>query len=116
MEEMTNDERYELFVTRMEREVVSLLALDEKAATKFTGRADGPKFAQENALKNEQGSARRTTPVSRAWRRTTGWLDDLLNTSRVVAREVAIQKLLTYHHPSPSHLKATPEQIESRVD
>ena len=109
---MTNDERYELFVTRMEREVVSLLALDEKAANKFTGRADGPKFAQKNALENDQGGTRRTTSVSRAWRRTAGWLDDLLNTNRVVAREVAIQKLLTYHHPSPSHLKATLEQID----
>lgn len=43
---MTNDQRYELFITRMEREAVSLLALDDKAVKQFIGRADGPKFVQ----------------------------------------------------------------------
>ena len=46
-EVMTNDKQYELFITRMEREVVNLLALDDKAAKQFIGRADGPKFVQQ---------------------------------------------------------------------
>ena len=50
---MTNDQKYGLFISRVEREVVNLLALDDKAAKQFTGRADGPKFVQTNALENE---------------------------------------------------------------
>ena len=68
VEGMTNDQKYGLFITNMEREVVSLLALDDKAAKQFIGRADGPKFVQKNALGNEHGGTRRTTAVSRAWR------------------------------------------------
>ena len=47
VEGMTNDETYELFITRMEREAVNLLAHDEKVAKQFIGRADGPKFVQQ---------------------------------------------------------------------
>jgi hypothetical protein len=50
---MTNDERFTKFVQCMEEEVVSLLALDDKAAKKFTGRADGPVFVLKNALGSE---------------------------------------------------------------
>ena len=88
------------------------MALDEKAAEKFTGKAEGPKFVQRNALENEQGSTRRTTSVLRAWRRTAGWLDDILKTDRLLAREVAVDKVLNYRRPSPAHLKATKEQAE----
>ena len=35
-----------------------------------------------------------------------------MKTNRVVAIEGAVSKLLTYRHPAPSHLKATPEQVE----
>ena len=38
----------------MEKEAVSLLALDEKAAKLYVGRTEGPKFVQRNALENEQ--------------------------------------------------------------
>lgn len=112
VEGMTNDQKYGLFITRMEREVVSLLALDDKAAKQFIGRADDPKFVQEHALGNEHGGTRRTTSVSRAWRRTSGWLDDLLNTDPLLPKEAAMLKLLTYRHPSPPPLKATPEQMD----
>ena len=44
VEELTNDQRCEVFISRMEREVVNLLALDDKAAKQFIGRAGGPKF------------------------------------------------------------------------
>ena len=43
IEDLTNERKYELFITRMESEVVNLLALDDKEAKKFIGRADGPK-------------------------------------------------------------------------
>ena len=111
-EKIENDDKYSLFVTRMEREVVSLMALDDKGAKQISGHADGPKFVQKNSFENEQGGSRGTTSVSGAWRRTAGWFDDLLKADRIVAKEVVMQKLLTYHHPSPAHLKATPEQIE----
>ena len=109
---MTNDERFTKFIQSMEEEVVSLLALDDKVAKKFTGRAEGPTFVLRNALENEQGGTRRTTSVSRAWRRTAGWLDDLLKADQMLAREEAVHKLLNYRHPAPLQLKATPEQLE----
>ena len=49
-EGMTNDKKYELFITRMEREVVNQLALDDKVAKQFIGRAGGPKFVQTKTL------------------------------------------------------------------
>ena len=49
-----NDQKYEVFISRMEREAVSLLALDGKAAKQFVGRTEGPKFIQKNALENEK--------------------------------------------------------------
>ena len=109
---LTQDERYKLFISRMEKETISLLALDEKEAKRYVGRAEGPKFVQKNALENEQGGTRRTTVVSRAWRRSAGWLDVLEYTNRELAWEAALLKLLTYRHPSPPPLKATPEQAD----
>ena len=47
IEDMINDQKYGLFISRMEREVVNLLALDDKTAKQFIGRADGPKFVQQ---------------------------------------------------------------------
>ena len=108
-DDLTNDQRYELFVARMEKEAVDLLALDDKAATQYLGRAEGAKFVQMNALENEQGVTRKTTAASRAWRRTAGWLDDLMSTDRQLAWELALLKILKYRHPSPPpRLKATP--------
>ena len=109
----TNDQKYDVFISRMEQEVVSLLALDDKAAKRFVGRAEGPKFAQVNALEQGLGGTRRTTAVSRAWRRTAGWLHDLLETERQLVTEASILKLLCYRHPSPPPLKANPEQMKS---
>ena len=50
--------------------------------------------------------------MSRAWRRTAGWLDVLENTNRELAWEAALLKILTYRHPSPPPSKATHEQAE----
>ena len=55
VDNLTLDERYELFISRIEKEAVSLLALDDKAAKLYVGRTEGPKFVQRNALENEQG-------------------------------------------------------------
>ena len=107
-EELSNNARYALFMERLEREAVSLMAIDDKEAKQILGRAQGPQFVQKDALESRQQGTRKTTSVSRAWRRTAGWLSDLLNTSILMAKEEAMRKLLTYHHPSPLHLKATP--------
>ena len=109
---ITQDERYEMFISRMEKEAINLMALDEKAAKRFMGRTEGPKFVQRNALEDGQGGTRRTTAVSRAWRRTAGWLDVVENTNLILAEEAAMLKILTYRHPEPPVLKATPEQID----
>lgn len=109
---LTNDQRYSMFPTMMERELVSLMAVDGKEAEKYLGRTDGPKFVLKNALGNEKGGARKTTAGSRAWRLTVGWLDDLLNTKRQLVVEAAKLNLLTHRHPSPPPSKATPEQMQ----
>ena len=98
---LTQDERYTLFTSRMEKEAINLLAFNEKEAKQYMGRSEGPKFVQRNALEVEHGGTRKTTAVSRAWRRTAGWLDVLENTNRALAWEAALLKLLTYRHPSP---------------
>ena len=66
-----------MFLCRMEREVVSLMAVGDTEANKYIGRVEGPKFVFENDLENGNGGTRKTIAVSRAWRRTGGWLDDL---------------------------------------
>ena len=72
VEGLSNDQRYSLFLTRMEREVVNLMAIDDKEAQTYLGRADGPKFVLKNALENGGGGTRKTTAVSRAWRLMVG--------------------------------------------
>ena len=49
---LANDQKY-FFISRMEREVVSLLALGDKAATTFMGRAEGPKTVHRHNKKHD---------------------------------------------------------------
>ena len=109
-------QRYRLFLGRMEAELVSLAAMDEKQMKAAMGREEGPKFVQQCAMGEQVQSQRRTTAVSRAWRRTAGWLDDMLKTKKAVARAVAERKTLTYEHPAPEWVKATQEQKDAYRD
>ena len=68
---LSKDELYQLFLQRMEEDTASLLAVDGKAKEAIMGRNDGPKFVMKSALGENNGGTRRTTAVSRAWRRST---------------------------------------------
>ena len=106
-------QKYRLFVDRMEKELTSLAPLDDKGFKAVTGRNEGPRFVMRCAIGEEEVGPRRTTAVSRAWRKTAGWLEDIQRSDKVVVREAAKRKLLTYPHPPPAYLKATPEQHKS---
>ena len=69
------------FSKRVEEEAASLLAVDGKAKEAIMGRRDGPKFVIKSALGENNGGARRTIAVSRAWRRSTRWLKILAGQS-----------------------------------
>ena len=77
------------------------------------GRANGPKYAWVDQLKCEAAGPARTTSVSRAWRRTAGWLADILRSKKATKAEAARWKLLFYKHPQPNVSYATPEQLKS---
>ena len=87
---LSNHEKYRIFLTRMEMEVAGLMGIDGKELEAISGRAEGPKFVQRCALEEEVVGARRTSAVSRAWRRSAGWLSELLRTQNLV--EVDVQK------------------------
>jgi len=59
IDKMTNEQRYDMFLSRMEKEVVSLMAVSDKEAKKYIGRTDGPKFVLKNALENGDGGTRK---------------------------------------------------------
>ena len=86
---MSNDARYNVFVARMEAEVTSLMGMDCKEMETLTGRTKGPTFVQSCALDVDIAGTRKTTSVSRAWRRTAGWLSDLMRVSKVVEVKAA---------------------------
>ena len=58
---LSNDERYRLFLTRMEAEVAGLMGLEGKEAEALSGRAEGPKFVHVPWKKKwpERGRRRR---------------------------------------------------------
>ena len=94
----------------MESEVASLLCLECDGKTAF-GRSQGPQFFIKDAIGDTGTGARRTTAVSRAWRRSANWLNNLLNRKWDSELGGTIQKLLHYRHPAPPKLTATKEHL-----
>ena len=97
----------------MEAEVAGLMGKEGKEMEALMGRTSGPVFVQRCALEEEVAGARKTSSVSRAWRRSAGWLSDILRTRNLVEAKACKRKVMTYIHPSPDRFKATPQQIES---
>jgi len=106
----TNDDLCTLFTDRLEAELTDIYGLTPSKAKPFLGRSSGPKFVWRSAL-DEQIGIRKTTSVSRAWRRTANWLTELNGTKKLVAAKVAVSKILWYSHPHPLKEAATPEQL-----
>ena len=97
----------------MEDELISLMALDDDEAKKYRGRSDGPKCVIRNALSEGAAGSRRTTAVSRCWRKMAGWLQDLSGAKCKKEKAEAVRKLLYYRHPPPAKALATQQQQDS---
>ena len=91
----------------MEQELVDVYGFDPPKAKTYLGRSSGPVFVWRSALSDEIGT-RKTTSVSRAWRRTSNWLGDLGRTTNLIAAKLANNKILKYVHPQPEKERATP--------
>ena len=113
LEGISNDEKYKLFLSRMEAEVRGLLGKEGKALEALMGRTEGPVFVQRCALGDDVGGARKTSSTSRAWRKSAGWLTDVIRARNLVEAKMCKRKLMTYSHPPPDEFKAPPQQIES---
>ena len=109
----TNNDLSRVFIDRMEQELIDIYGLDPSKASKFSGRSSGPVFVWRSALNDEIGS-RRTTAVSRAWRRTSNWLGEILRTSNLISSKLSVSKVLNYVHPLPNKEKATPPPATDR--
>ena len=97
----------------MEMEVASLMGKDGKEREALCGRVNGPVYVQRCALSDEIAGSRKTTAVSRAWRRSAGWLSDIARAGDAWETMVCRWKVGTYKHPPPDKYKATPQQLES---
>ena len=73
----------------------------------------GQTFVLQCALGNDIAGSRKTTPVSRAWRKSANWLDDLLHGKKVADAEITRRRILRDTHLSPAQATATPQQITS---
>ena len=51
--------------------------------------------------------------MSRAWRRSAGWLSDLLSTRNLVEGKICRRKAAGYEHPRADPFKAKPQQMDS---
>ena len=99
------------FLELLEKELVLIAGLEGVDAEKHQGRAAGPQYAWVDQSKCETAGPSRTTSVSRAWRRTAGWLADISRTTKVGKAEAARWQVLRYEHPVPDQTIATPEQL-----
>ena len=113
LSELELDEKYLLLLTRVESEVGELMGKEGKELEALMGRTSGPVFVQRCALGEVTGGTRKTSSTSRAWKKSAGWLGDILRTRGLVEEKVYKRKLLTYCHPPPDKYKATPQQLDS---
>ena len=73
--------------------------LSVKDTKRVFGRADGPAFVHRCAINDKTAGARKTTSVSRAWRRTAKWLHAILKAKGIVNSSFARKKVFHYSHP-----------------
>ena len=113
LNDLSKDRLYELFLQRVEGEASSLQAAEGRAKEALKGRVEGPKFVIKNALGENDGGARRTTAVSRAYRLSSKWLNILDGPASAEEKRLATRRLRSYDHPGPESGGATPQQKRS---
>ena len=101
---------YKLFLERMESEVASLMGAEGKEKEALAGRSDGPQLVIYGAFGENSGSARRTTAVSRALRRSPNLLTVKTGQATEANKKAATNRLRTCRHPAPRFGGATPQQ------
>ena len=94
----------------METEVAMLIGAEGRIKEALAGRNKGPQFVVKSALGDNDGGTRRTTAVSRAWRRSARWLTVLTGQPTEQQRRAAISRLRHYKHPAPRVGGATSQQ------
>ena len=111
---MSNHQRYNVFLERLEDEAAHLGMMTEEERTKLASMVKGPTFVLKDPLRNANGAgARRTTAVSRAWRKCANWLGHLYHKCDEKEKAEAIRKILYYKHPWPKITLATQEQVKA---
>ena len=73
-------------------------------------RSKGPRYVWRNPLTSAPPDKGASTSITRAWRRSAGWLADLRKARAEAARSAAIWKLRFYRHPWPHPAGATVAQ------
>ena len=85
---MSKGERYRLFLQRTEKEVADLSMITEDEQAKQLSRTQGPVYVLRDAMHGQNKSAmRKTTAVSRAWRRMTNWCANVRHQGKEADKE-----------------------------
>jgi len=88
-----------------------LAGLDLGAAGGRRAWRDGPKYVWKNVANPPAVEETRTTPTSRAWKRTAAWLRTVAANRSYEAAAAATWKLLHYRHQLLTHEPALQEQV-----
>ena len=92
------DQRYTEMANRTTATLGKLLG-KELGSTKGSNEwADGPKFVWRSVADPKATDEARSSPISRAWKRSLSWLRKVQAASTSKAREAAAWKLLHYRH------------------
>ena len=92
------DERYAELANRTTAKLGKLIGKDLDGSRSSNEWADVPKFVWRNAADPKATDEARSSPVSRAWKRSLSWLRKVQAASTSTARDAAVWKLLHYRH------------------
>ena len=114
MDTLDNHQRYKLFLGQLEKVAAQLNMTTDEEKARLVSRLQGPVFVQKDALQNgSNAGARKTTAVSRAWRKTANWLSSLKHKRSQKEMVEARRNILSYKHPRPRQTLVTQAQVNS---
>ena len=114
LDSWSNNQKYRYFLGRLEKIAAQLNGATDEDKARRVSRLQGPVFVQKDALQNgSNAGARKTTAVSRAWRKTANWFGDLGHRRSQGEVMEAKRKILSYNHPRPRQTLATQAQVDS---
>ena len=106
--EIDVDTEYARLIAIIESSLSVIAGHDQGEAMAHAGRARGPRFRWRNACGDQLATrSRRTTPVSRAWRRVANWLHTIRRAGPVSFEAAAARRqILRYNHELPADADA----------